>query len=173
MPIIGKMILNGADFAPLNLYGVGVFMAFSGKGAYRNIPACMAVPNVGPIPPGKYWIVERGRGGLLSWAKAKSQDLYNRVFNGAEFDRDEWFALYRDDLSIDDETWINDVKRGLFRLHPGRVSEGCITLHLNSDYALIRNALLRTAPIPVPCMKNLMARGYIEVVAGGYSNTCP
>lgn len=60
MPIIGKMILNGADFVPLNLYGVGVFMAFSGKGAYRNIPACMAVPNVGPIPPGNTGLLSVG-----------------------------------------------------------------------------------------------------------------
>jgi len=31
MALHGKMILNGADYAPFNLYGVGVFMAFSGK----------------------------------------------------------------------------------------------------------------------------------------------
>lgn len=173
MALHGKLILNGADYIPFNLYGVGVFMAFSGKGAYRNKPACMAMPSDGPLPHGKYWIVERGSGGLASWMKEKSLDIYNRVANGAEFDRDEWFALYRDDLSIDDHTWINDVKRGLFRLHPGRVSEGCITIARNSDYALIRNALLRTQQIPVPCMKNLMARGYIEVIAGDYKKSCP
>ncbi len=29
MVIQGKMLLGGADYAPLNLYGVGVFVAFS------------------------------------------------------------------------------------------------------------------------------------------------
>ncbi|HCM1960442.1 TPA: DUF2778 domain-containing protein, partial [Salmonella enterica subsp. houtenae serovar 43:z4,z23:-] len=100
-------------------------------------------------------------------------DLYNKFYYGAEFGRDEWFALYKDDWGIDDGTWINGVHRGLFRLHPGRVSEGCITIAHNSDYGLIRNALLRTAPIQVPCMRSLMARGWVEVVAGDYNNTCP
>ncbi len=36
MALKGTLILNGADYAPLNIYGVGVFMAFSGNGAYRN-----------------------------------------------------------------------------------------------------------------------------------------
>lgn len=167
MALNGTLILNGANYVPLNLYGVGVFMAFSGQGICMNNATCGAIPNEGPIPPGKYWIVERGRGGLLSRVKAKSQDLYNKLFNDAEFGHDEWFALYRDDWSIDDHTWIEGVKRGLFRLHPGRLSEGCITLVHNSDFALIRNALLQTDPMPIPCMKSLMALGWIEVIANG------
>ncbi len=43
----------------------------------------------------------------------------------------------------------------------------------NSYYAMIRNALLSTTPIRVPCMKFLMARGWIEVVVYGDNNTCP
>ncbi len=172
MALQGKLILNGADYAPFNLYGVGVFMAHSGKGIYRNKGGCGAVPDNGPIPPGKYWIVERGSGGLGSWAKAKAQDLFNKMYYGTEFGRDEWFALYKDDWGIDDGTWINNVHRGLFRLHPGTVSEGCITIAHNSDFATIRNALLNTSPIQVPCMRSLMARGWVEVVANG-SNTCP
>ncbi|EPG8553132.1 DUF2778 domain-containing protein, partial [Klebsiella pneumoniae] len=31
MALQGKLILNGADYAPFNLYGVGVFMAHSGR----------------------------------------------------------------------------------------------------------------------------------------------
>ncbi len=147
-------------------------MAFSGNGIYRNRGGCRAIPHNGPIPPGKYWIVDRGSGGLVSKMKAKSQDLVNKFYYGAEFSRDEWFALYRDDWGIDDGTWINGVYRGLFRLHPGTVSEGCITIAHNSDYALIRNALLRAEPIQVPCMRSLMARGWIEVIANG-SNNCP
>lgn len=173
MALNGTLILNGADYVPFNLYGVGVFMAFSGKGVYINNAACGAIPDEGPIPPGKYWIVERGGGGIFSRLKAQSQDLYNRIYNGAEFGRDEWFALFRDDWTIDDHSWIEGVKRGLFRLHPGRISEGCITLVHNADCALIRDALMQTTPMPVPCMKSLMARGWIEVIASGNNNTCP
>lgn len=173
MALKGSLILNGADYAPFNLYGVGVFMAFSGKGIYRNRGACGALPGDGPLPPGKYWVVERGAGGIGSWITARSQDLFNRIYNGAEFGRDEWFALYKDDWGIDDGTWLDNVYRGLFRLHPGRVSEGCITIAHNSDYAMIRNAFMNTQPMRVPCMRSLMARGWVEVVANDFTNTCP
>lgn len=125
------------------------------------------------FPPGKYWIVDRGSGGFLSSLKAHVQDQWNKIRSGAEFGRDEWFALYKDDWGIDDGAWVDHVYRGLFRLHPGTVSEGCITIAHNSDYALIRNALMNTELIQVPCMRSLMARGCIEVVDGGYSYTCP
>lgn len=172
MALQGKFLLNGADYAPLILYGVGTFMAFSGNGAFRNQGGCGGVAGDGPLPPGKYWIVDRGAGGIGSWIKAKAQDTFNKVMYGAAFGRDEWFALYKDDWSIDDGTWFDGVYRGLFRLHPGHISEGCITIPHNSDFALIRNALMRTDPVQVPCMKSLMARGYIEVIANGISNVC-
>lgn len=40
MALHGRLILNGADYSPLNFDGIGVFMAFSGNGAYRNKGAC-------------------------------------------------------------------------------------------------------------------------------------
>jgi hypothetical protein len=172
MALKGTMLLNGADYAPFNLYGVGVFMAHSGQGIYRNNGFCGAVKGSGPIP-GKYWIVDRGTGGFFSGLKAKVQDRWNKVRSGAEFGRNEWFALYKDDWGIDDGTWIDNVYRGLFRLHPGTVSEGCITIAHNSDYALIRNALMSTELIQVPCMRSLMARGWVEVSESGYTNACP
>jgi len=79
--------------------------------------------------------------------------------------------LWRDDWTIDDYTWIELVKRGNFRLHPGTLSEGCITLPHDSDFAMVRNALLRTTLIDVPCMKALKAYGSIEVIVNG--KTCP
>ncbi|WP_061708507.1 DUF2778 domain-containing protein [Pseudenterobacter timonensis] len=173
MALNGTLILNGADYAPFNLYGVGVFMAHSGQGAFRNNGACGGVKDSGPIPPGKYWIVDRGTGGFISSLKAKAQDQWNKVRSGAVFGRDEWFALYRDDFGIDDGTWVDDVHRGLFRLHPGTISEGCITIAHNSDYGLIRDALMNTTLMQVPCMRSLMARGWIEVIDGGYTNICP
>lgn len=171
MALQGKFVINDADFSPLTFYGVGTFMAFSGNGDYRNRGGCRAIPDSGPIPPGKYWIVQRGQGGIWSKIKAGAKDDFNRVFHHAQFGHNEWFALYRDDRSIDDGTWIDAVWRGHFRLHPGVTSKGCITLKHNSDFALIRNVLLRTPQIPVPCMKSLMTFGSIEVISNG--NTCP
>lgn len=168
--LYGSFILNDADYSPFTLYGVGTFLAHSGSGVYRNHGGCRAVPDNGPIPPGKYWLVERGEGGLYGKASAFVRDTINKTFYGAEFKHSEWFALYRDDWGIDDGTWTDDVYRGLFRLHPGSISKGCITIAHNSDYALIRNALLQEKPEPVPCMRSLMSRGFIEVTA--YGTTC-
>lgn len=109
---------------------------------------------------------------FFSKKKTGMQDAFNKFYHGAQFGRHEWFALYKDDWNIDDGTWINGVHRGLFRLHPGTVSEGCITIAHNSDFAMIRNALMNTSLMRVPCMRALMAHGWIEVVANG-SNTCP
>ncbi|EON3350933.1 tlde1 domain-containing protein [Yersinia enterocolitica] len=39
-------------------------MAYSGKADYRNHTGCVDVPNVGPIPQGRYHIVSRPTGGL-------------------------------------------------------------------------------------------------------------
>lgn len=124
---------------------------------------------------GRYPLVVIGLSSVVRAASgqkiAASKDLWNEAFKVAEFKHSEWFALYRDDFAIDDHTWINAVNRGNFRLHPGTLSEGCITVPHNSDYALIRNALLRAAPVEVPCMKSLLARGFIEVIHNG--STCP
>ncbi len=172
MALHGKMILNGADYATFNIYGVGVFMAHSGDRIYRNNGACRAITNDGPLPRCKYWIVERGSCGLASKARAKALDLFNRFDYGTEFGRDEWFALYKDDWGINDGTWVDGVHRVLFRLHPDKVSKGCITIDHNSDYALIRNALLKTTSVQVPCIRSLIARGWVAVI-NGYKDSCP
>ena len=56
-------------------------------------------------------------------------------------------------------------------LHPGALSEGSITLPHDSDFAILRNALLRTPRVDVPCMSKLKVYGTIEVIANG--KTCP
>lgn len=48
MALKGKLTLNDADYAPFELNGVGVFMAFSGNGIYRNHGGCRVVPDNGP-----------------------------------------------------------------------------------------------------------------------------
>lgn len=147
------------------------FLAFSGDGVYRNRGACGMKPMVGPVPAGKYWIVALPEGGLRSQINAGVRDIYNQVVKRATFRHNEWFALWRDDWGIDDYTWVEGVKRGNFRLHPGTLSEGCITLPHDSDFAMLRNALLRTQQVNIPCMKKLKAYGIIEVIANG--KTCP
>lgn len=165
--LYGKFILNGADIAPLTVPGVGVFMAFSGNGGCVNQSSCSKLPSQGPVPLGRYWIVDRPQGRLLSYSRANevSRDIINHYVYGASFKHSEWFALFPDSWgNVNDGRWLDDVWRGNFRLHPGRISKGCITLCHDSDYATLRNALLRTSKIPVTCMKNMQAYGQIEVV---------
>ncbi|MGE9553594.1 DUF2778 domain-containing protein [Erwinia amylovora] len=172
MSLQGKFVVNDASYAPLTFAGLGTFLAFSGNGKYRNHGGCESVPENGPIPTGKYWIVDRPSGGMYSRLRAAVKDEYNRVFNDAAYRHSDWFALYRDDMSIDDGTWVRSVWRGNFRLHPGSLSLGCITLAHNGDYGKIRDALINAMKIPVPCMKNMFAYGFIEVTNNG-SSTCP
>lgn len=173
MALHGKLVLNGADYAPFNLYGVGVFMAHSGIGIYRNNANCVAIPSTGPVPPGKYWIIDRREGNWFSQQKEVIHDELNRITGRREFGKSDWFALWCDDWKIDDYTWTEGIKRGNFRLHPGTVSKGCITIARNADFAVIRDALMNTSLITVPCRRLLMARGYVEVVDGGYKKNCP
>lgn len=171
MALNGKFILNDAEYSPLIFPGVGNFMAFSGEGVYRNRGGCGNMAKSGPLPPGRYWIVARGGGGFFSKELAWVKDMYNKYHNGAVFKHSEWFALYPDGWGINDYMWIEGVKREHFRLHPGTRSEGCITMKHNSDFAMLRNVLLRTPLIRIPCMKNLMAFGAVEVIAN--DKTCP
>ncbi|HEY4802099.1 MAG TPA: DUF2778 domain-containing protein [Paraburkholderia sp.] len=168
----GKFLVNNALLSPLTIFGVGTFNAFSGNGIYRNRGGCTAIPDNGPLPAGRYWIVDRPTGGIRSQAIAEVKDAWN-TFTGRPSHHDEWFALYRDDGKIDDTTWVNGVQRGQFRLHPmgGRgLSLGCITVASYADFGTIRRALLHTTTIPART-SGLRAYGTIEVVT--YGNTCP
>ncbi|SMG13975.1 DUF2778 domain-containing protein [Paraburkholderia susongensis] len=172
MAYTGKFLVNNEPLSPLIFVGLGTFNAYSGDKQYRNRGGCTAVPNNGPIPAGKYWIVARPTGGIRSKALAWLKDEWNSIW-GHPSNHGEWFALYRDDGAIDDVTWVNGVKRGQFRLHPAGghgTSLGCITLPRLTDFLAIRNALLHTATIPVR-NSGLHAYGTIEVVT--YGNTCP
>ena len=70
MALNGKLLLNGADVAPLTFPGVGVFMAFSGNEAYKNRGGCGRYSGTpsgdGPLPEGRHWIVGRGGGSKIS-----------------------------------------------------------------------------------------------------------
>ncbi|WP_262984572.1 DUF2778 domain-containing protein [Pandoraea pnomenusa] len=71
MALHGKFALNNKDLAPLIIYGLGTYLAFSGNNSFRNRGGCTAVAGAGPIPAGKYWIVDRPSGGVLSRLRQK------------------------------------------------------------------------------------------------------
>jgi hypothetical protein len=134
-------------------YGAASVSAFSGLGEHANRRefACMA--NVGPIPPGNYYVLDRQSGGLLG-------PLRN-MFN----DRSDWFALYAIDEKIDDEALCEKVRRGRFRLHPKGamgISQGCITINDRADYQMLQAVLKRTSPVHVPGTK-ILAYGRVAV----------
>ncbi len=108
--------------------------AFSGNHQFTNRPEFESIENHGPIPAGRYYIVEPYH--------------YNRI-NGAVF-----FKLYRDDGKIDDFTTLpNGQTRGQFRFHPGTASNGCVTVSSSKnsrDWYRIQDRLLRTTTGTIP-----------------------
>ncbi|WP_164141641.1 DUF2778 domain-containing protein [Serratia marcescens] len=172
MPLHGEFIVNDAQFSPLLIYGVGTFLAYSGNGIYRNQAGCVAVPDNGPIPQGRYHIVNRLTGGWKGMLRTDLRDFYSWPTSTPVI-KYEWFAPYREDGKIDDYTWINGVKRGNFRLHPSGplgISLGCITLQHRTDFLAIRQALVSTRPVRL--VNGLMSYGTIEVILNG-KQTCP
>lgn len=117
------------------------YVAFSGDGENRNNPDSGSIANSGPIPVGSYYIVDRASGGIMGKFKDK------------KLQRDQWFALYRDDDSIDDETFVASVRRGEFRLHPlgpRRMSTGCIVLQFPEQFPDLRSYLLSQPAENIP-----------------------
>lgn len=128
--------LNWSIFSPFGYNGVSC-TCFSGNGIHRNNPDSTAVASNGPIPTGVYYIVDRQSGGTLGGIR------------DALTGRSNWFALYRDDGTIDDETFIESVRRGEFRMHPtgpSRTSLGCITFQYAREFDSMRS-FLRSSPI--------------------------
>ncbi len=137
----------------------GFFPAYSGNSGHnRNNPDAVSTPEVGPLPPGLYYIVTRPRGGLAThW-----HDVIKEFESGSN--RDYWFALYRHDNHIDDTTFMNRVERGSFRLHPAGqsgISNGCITLPNHAHFRILMHGLLASGTIKVAA--GLNALGTIQV----------
>ncbi|MDV5357108.1 DUF2778 domain-containing protein [Kosakonia sp. SMBL-WEM22] len=130
--------------------------------------------NNAAIPPGRYWIVDRPKGGRFSelnqWAK--------EVATGNSYD--DWFGLFRQDGLIDDKTQF-EVGPGYYyrsnlRLHPLRpdstgLSEGCVTFYRRADFYAVRKALLHTHTMPVCGGNGLMAYGEV-IVTGNTTRSC-
>lgn len=123
--------------------GAGLrFDAFSGNGEHANSPYSVAKPGAGPLPPGRYYIVDRESGGRLS----RLRDAVTARYSGV--DHNEWFALYCQDGAVDDFTFIHGVQRGNFRLHPAgplNLSQGCLTLPSRNEFYRLRNLLKNSA----------------------------
>lgn len=148
-------LLNNQPMSKLK--GMGLSMdAFSGMDKHVNHCAAACLRNIGPIPPGAYYIVDRPTGGLLgsvnTWIKKRSG----------------WFGLFGIDSKIDDFVFCSDVERGNFRLHPKGplgISEGCITVERENDFLYLRQQLLRNPAQPIPGTR-LMAYGKVVVRCG-------
>ncbi|MCG1055046.1 DUF2778 domain-containing protein [Mycetohabitans sp. B5] len=159
MSISCRFTLNNRHFSELSCNGVGSFKAFSGKDSGRNNRAAVTQPNIGPLPPNRYYIVDRESGGLRS----QIRDFFLKYGYGT--DRSTWFALYRDDGVTDDWTIIQGVRRGNFRLHPigpRRTSNGCITLANPDDFKNLYDHLKASPTIPVPG-RSIRAYGTVDV----------
>ncbi|WP_186019116.1 DUF2778 domain-containing protein [Burkholderia gladioli] len=159
MPAQCFFTLNSRNFSTLFCPGLGGVIAFSGNGKYVDDPNATAIKNKGPIPKGRYYIVIRQHGGRFGSVR----DAIKDAWSGSN--RSTWFALYRHDGRIDDETTINGVSRNAFRLHPGgkwSTSNGCITVTSQAQFDRLRAYLLSQETKLVPGT-NLPYYGTIDV----------
>ncbi len=143
--------LNRARFTRLTCT-FGSYIAFSGDGTDRNNPDSGATTHHGAIPMGRYYLIDRQSGGRLGWVR----DLF----------RDHWFALYSDDAKLDDETFVGNVRRGEFRLHPlgpRAMSTGCIVLQYPDEFETFREKLKTAGTHPISG-SSLRAYGMVHVI---------
>ncbi|MFM0730359.1 DUF2778 domain-containing protein [Paraburkholderia sediminicola] len=157
MPAACTFSLNAQKTSVLSCPGVGLFSAFSGTSTGRDNPKAVAQSDIGPLPPGRYYIVDRQSGGRAGWIR----DLAAAVYGA---DRRHWFMLWREGTG--DTTLINGIKRGAFRLHPmgpRGLSEGCITIVNPDQFNVLADYLHKQgATLPIPG-STLKAYGYVDV----------
>jgi hypothetical protein len=142
--------LNGE---PLSHFKAGSlsYPAYSGLAPHKNQRTAACMSNVGPIPPGEYYIFDRQSGGI-----------FGRILDS--FGRHEgWFALHAIDGKIDDETFCQEVKRGAFRLHPKGfgISKGCIAIERHFDQL---STMLRSVKPTAIKGSDLLAYGKVSVI---------
>jgi hypothetical protein len=110
--------------------------AFSGNGIYRNDPASEAIANHGPIPAGQYYITE-----------PYAYSALGNIF----------FKLFPTEGGLTDSKNLGGgIVRGAFRLHPGNISNGCVTIDEKkhqANWRSIRNMLLDTQTQMIPGTK--------------------
>src|SRR5215469_16232937 len=88
MPVSCVFTLNNKASSDLSCTGFGSIEAYSGKDKGRDNPGAVALEGVGPIPPGRYYIIDRQAGGRFGWAR----DLWAEYVYGN--DHAQWFSLW-------------------------------------------------------------------------------
>jgi len=159
MSISCTFLLNGKARSTITCSGFGSLEAYSGHDQGRDNPGAVAQSNIGPLPPGIYYLVDRQSGGVFGWFR----DAWSHYGVGTT-DRTKWFALWNPRTG--DYTNINGVRRGAFRLHPEgplRLSNGCITVTDLDGFERLQRYIRSGPPrIPVPGT-TLRAYGTVEV----------
>ncbi|SEJ41202.1 DUF2778 domain-containing protein [Paraburkholderia diazotrophica] len=159
MPVRCTFLLNDKITSSLYCSGFGSVEAYSGQKQGRDNPRDTALPNIGPLPAGTYYLVDRQSGGMFGWAR----DLWYEYGWGSS-DHTKWFALWNPNGG--DTTMINGIRRGSFRLHPEgpmRLSEGCITVVNPSGFDQLQRFIRSRKPdLPVPGSA-LRAYGTVDV----------
>jgi RHS repeat-associated protein len=136
--------LNKKAISTLNCACGDKYSAFSGEGDAVNDPDAIAETDIGPIPLGTYWIVARKSGGRLGHLRDWLR--YEATGNDASL----WFTLIPAEGGKEDCKVVNGTVRCGFRLHPGSISKGCITLKSQNEFFHLRSRLMQTTPGIIP-----------------------
>jgi len=158
MPALCTFTPNRRETSQLVCSGFGSVEAYSGHDQGRDNPDAVFAPDVGAIPPGTYYILDRQSGGRLGWM----HDWVDAHFGST--DRTHWFMLWN--AHGGDVTMTHGVKRGNFRMHPEgpmRLSDGCITVKNGSDFDRLQRYLRTFRPDMWVPGSDLKAYGRVEV----------
>ncbi len=159
MPVKCTFVLNDKTTSLLTCEGTAPVEAFSGANEGRDNPDDTDMKNVGPLPKGTYYLVDRQSGGTLGFF----YDWFDAHGFGST-DRTKWFMLWNP--ASGDTTNINGIKRGNFRLHPKGpfgLSLGCITVENSYEFDRLQKFIRsRGMVLPVPGT-TLRAYGTVEV----------
>ncbi|QGZ65000.1 DUF2778 domain-containing protein [Paraburkholderia acidisoli] len=159
MPVKCTFVLNKKDTTLLACDGTTPVTAFSGQRQGRDNPDATDKENIGPLPRGQYFLIDRQSGGFLGGLR----DWWSAHGYGTT-DRATWFMLWNP--ATGDQTNINGMIRGNFRLHPmgpRGLSEGCITVVNAYEFDRLQKFIRTQTPsLPVPG-SSLKAYGTLEV----------
>jgi hypothetical protein len=103
--------LNDRQISMLTCDGKA-YAAFSGDKGHENKASDVGLKDLGPIPKGTYYIIDRQSGGRMGWLWDPVKDMYSRSKHA------EWFALHPAQRPNDDWIIVDGVKRTSLRLHP-------------------------------------------------------
>jgi RHS repeat-associated protein len=126
------LVLDGNSTTKLKCECGEEYDVFSGVGSATNDPGQIANTDIGPIPKGEYYIVSRSSGPTAGWLVDS--------FSG----QNRWFSLVPKSNPTSDCVVVDGQVRCSFRMHPGRVSRGCITFTDRPQFFKMRDRLIKT-----------------------------